>query len=283
MTDITVLSRTKCTLGEGPLWHPERGTFFWFDIMGRKLFEHDGTEERHWEFDRCVSAAGWVDRAKLLVATARDLVLFDVETGQEEHVIDMEADNEATRSNDGRADPFGGFWIGTMGYELEEGYGAFYRFYKGELRQLYSSVSIPNATCFAPDRRTAFFTDTAVGVIRRVKLDDDGWPDGEPEDWLDLDAEGLRPDGAVIDTEGNLWCAQYGHSVVTCHDPSGSMLRKIELPTANITCPAFGGPGLTRLFATSAGQGRPEDDGQAGCTFAVDLGVKGQAEHRVLL
>lgn len=283
MTDITVLSRTKCTLGEGPLWHPERGTFFWFDIMGRKLFEHDGEQERHWEFDRCVSAAGWVDRSKLLVATARDLVLFDVETGQEEHVIDMEADNPATRSNDGRADPYGGFWIGTMGYELEEGAGAFYRFYKGELRQLFPSISIPNATCFAPDGRTAFFTDTTVGVIRRVALDGEGWPDGEPEDWLDLDSAGLRPDGAVIDAEGNLWCAQYGHSVVTCYDPSGSLLRTVDLPTPNITCPAFGGPGLTRLFATSAGQNRPPEDTHAGCTFAVDLGVKGQAEHQVTL
>lgn len=283
MTEISVLSPTPCKLGEGPLWHPERETLFWFDILGHRLYEHDGTTERHWQFDRAVSAAGWVDRSRLLVASSRDLFLFDLDSGQETSVVALEADNPLTRSNDGRADPFGGFWIGTMGYELEQGAGTFYRFHKGELRRLYREVSVPNATCFSVDGRTAYFTDTGLGVIRRVALDGEGWPEGEPEDWLDLAAEGLRPDGAVIDMEGNLWCAQYGHSVVTCHDPSGALLRRVALPTANITCPAFGGAGRTRLFATSAAQGRPSDDLHAGGVFAVDLDVAGQAEHRVKL
>ncbi|MFZ7092899.1 SMP-30/gluconolactonase/LRE family protein [Primorskyibacter sp. 2E233] len=278
-----VLSDTICELGEGPLWHPERETFFWFDIMGRKLYEHDGKVQRHWQFDREVSAAGWVDRTHLLIATARDLILFDLETGQESHLVDLEADNPGTRSNDGRADPQGGFWIGTMGYGLEPGIGAIYRFYKGELRQLYPGISIPNAICFTPDRRHAYFADTGDKIIRKVALGADGWPDGAPQVWLDLGAEGLNPDGAVVDAEGNFWNAQWGAGRVACYRPDGSFEAAFKLPATQTTCPAFGGPGLMRMLVTSAAGGAPEGETGAGKTYVIDLLARGQQEHRVIL
>lgn len=283
MTEHAVLSRTKCTLGEGPLWHPGRGTLLWFDILGHTLFEHDGEAERSWPLDRAASAAGWVDDDRLLIATERDLSLFDLSTGQQESLVPLEADTPATRSNDGRADPMGGFWIGTMGYQAEPGAGAIYRYFRGELRCLYPGISIPNATCFSPDGGSAFFTDLPTGVIQRIALDAEGWPKGTPEPWLDLSAEGLNPDGAVIDAEGNLWSAQWGAGRVACYDPAGTFLRALDLPTPQTTCPAFGGPDLTRLYVTSAAEGRPAEDSFAGCTFAVEPCVRGQAEHRVLL
>lgn len=283
MTEAKTLSTTRCLLGEGALWHPERGSFFWFDILGHRLYEHDGTQERHWQFDRAVSAAGWVTRDRLLIASARDLFLFDLTTGSEAHVCDLEADNPLTRSNDGRADPQGGFWIGTMGYRLERDAGAIYRWYKGELRRLYAPVTIPNAICFSPDGRFAYFTDTPTRMIRRVALDVDGWPDGEPEDWLDLNPENLTPDGAVTDDAGNFWNAQWNASRVACYDPHGTFVTSLPLPTPQITCPAFGGADLSRLMVTSAAEGRPEADAQAGRTFVFETGAMGRAEPRVIL
>ncbi|WP_418595421.1 SMP-30/gluconolactonase/LRE family protein [Ponticoccus sp. (in: a-proteobacteria)] len=283
MTDDGVLSRTKCALGEGPLWHPERQTLFWFDILGHRLFEHDGTAERSWPLDRAASAAGWVDRDRLLIATETDLCLFDLATGKADSLVPLEADNPGTRSNDGRADPYGGFWIGTMGHAGEAGAGAIYRYHGGELRVLYPGISIPNATCFSPDGQFAFFTDLPTGVIQRVALDAEGWPKGTPFPWLDLSGEGLNPDGAVIDAQGNLWSAQWGAGRVACYDPEGRFLRALDLPTPQTTCPAFGGAELSRLFVTSAAEGRPAEDRLAGCTFTLEPGLRGQAEHRVIL
>lgn len=283
MPDFTTLSTTRCILGEGALWHPERGSFLWFDILGHRLYEHDGEAQRHWQFDRAVSAAGWIDRTRLLIASSRDLFVFDLEAGTEDHVADLEPDNPATRSNDGRADPQGGFWIGTMGYHGEPGAGAFYRFYKGELRKLYDDVSIPNATCFSPDGRYAYFTDTPTRVIRRVTLDPEGWPDADPEDWLDLTAEGLNPDGAVTDADGNLWNAQWNAARVACYTPGGTFLRSMPLPTPQTTCPCFGGTDLTLLLVTTAAEDRPEEDTAAGNTFVFETDVKGRAEPRVRL
>lgn len=277
-----VFSDTVCTLGEGAFWHPERAQFFWFDILGKKLLTRSGDDEQVWQFDNCVSAAGWVDRDTLIMASASGLWRFEIETGRREKLIDLEADNPVTRSNDGRADPQGGFWIGTMGYNAEPGAGAIYRFYRGELRKLFDKITISNAICFGPDGDTAYFTDTKDGCVMRVTLDADGWPDGDPQVYLDLRNEELGADGAVIDAHGNFWNAQWGASRVACYAPNGTLIETRAVPTPQASCPCFGGSDLSTLFVTTAADGLSGDD-MAGKTFAIDTNVTGQPEHQVIL
>lgn len=279
---------TSCMLGEGPLWHPVRGQLFWFDILGRRLLTREGGTTRTWAFDRLVSAAGWVDRDRLLIASETDLFLFDLVAGTSETVCPLEADTPGTRSNDGRADPWGGFWIGTMGKGAEPGAGAIYRWHRGELRRLHNDISIPNSICFSPDRHFAYFTDTSTRIIRRQGLDlATGWPSGAAEDWLDLRSEGLNPDGSVTDADGNLWNAQWGARRVACYSPEGRFLRAVSFPARHTSCPAFGGDGLSTLFCTSAREHlSPEilaSEPQNGQTFAADDVGTGLAEHQVIL
>ena len=268
----------QCQLGEGPLWHPTRNQLFWFDILGHRLH----TKGKHWQFDTYVSAAGWVDDDTLIVASAKALHRFDITTGEHSEICGLEADNSVTRSNDGRADPQGGFWIGTIGINAEEDTGAIYRFYKGELRQLFAPITISNAICFAPDGKTAYFTDTPTQKIMRVSLDADGWPNAEPELHLDLCGTDDRPDGAVIDQEGNMWNAQWGRGRVAGYKPDGTFIKAFEFPAPQTTCPSFGGKDLTTLFCTSAATGLPENDTN-GKTFQTETDIKGQAEHQVIL
>ncbi|WFE75646.1 SMP-30/gluconolactonase/LRE family protein [Roseinatronobacter sp. S2] len=276
---MTPINDIRCTLGEGPLWHPERAEFFWFDILGGKLHSLN----RSWTFDEYVSAAGWVDRNTLLVASETRLFVFDLETGGQRDLCPLEADNRITRSNDGRADPQGGFWIGTMGKHAEHGAGAIWRWYRGELRKLFGDISIPNAICFAPDGRSACFTDTPTRRIMRVGLDAQGWPAGTPECWLDLNADGYNPDGAVFDAAGNFWLAQWGAGRVACYGPDGAFLRAVSFPASHTSCPAFGGPDLTDLYCTTAREGHATPAPLDGATFCVPDVGKGLQEHRVVL
>ena len=280
---VETISEVACTLGEGAFWHPERASFFWVDILGKRLYEHDGVSVRLREFDRCVSAMGWIDSDTLLLATETDLVRFDLGSGASERLVALEADNATTRSNDGRADPQGGFWIGTMGFDAEHGAGAIYRFYKGELRRLYDGMSVPNAICFAPDGASACFTDTPTRIVRRVALDAEGWPKGEAEDWLDLNEGGWNPDGAVIDAEGKFWNAQWGGARVACYDKQGRFLHAVDVPATQSSCPCFGGEDMTLLHVTTAADGAPSEDRFAGMTFRIGTDTVGQAEHRVIL
>jgi sugar lactone lactonase YvrE len=276
-----------CQLGEGPLWHPERGQLFWFDILGQRLMTRQGDTPREWSFPGNVSAAGSTSRDTLLVASETALHHLDLATGKTEDLAPLEADNPRTRSNDGRADPMGGFWIGTMGKHAEPGLGAIYRYYKGEIRKLFAPITIPNAIAFAPDGLTATFADTRAGTVMRTRLDRDGWPKGDPETFLDLRPEHLNPDGAVFDAEGNLWLAEWGAARVSSYAPDAHRLHSISFPAQHTSCPAFGGPGLTTLFCTSALQGVSQEDRGAyplsGQTFAAEGIARGLPEHRVIL
>ncbi|RME15486.1 MAG: SMP-30/gluconolactonase/LRE family protein, partial [Alphaproteobacteria bacterium] len=241
MSEVDVFDDRVCALGEGPLWHPERGQLFWFDILGKRLLSRDGDRALAWEFDEHVSAAGWIDAEALLIASETGLWRFDIATGARRRLAALEAGNPATRSNDGRADPFGGFWIGTMGKAAEPGLGAIWRYFRGRLERLFSGLTIPNAICFSPDGRWAFFADTPTRLIRRVALDGEGWPRGRPEALVDLATAGLNPDGAVTDAEGALWVAQWGAGRVARFDAEGRFLSALDLPAAQVSCPAFGG------------------------------------------
>ena len=279
-----IFDDTICLLGEGPLWHPERKQLFWFDIMGRTLH----TKGRHWGFDNFVSAAGWLDHDHLLVASSLALSRFNLTTGVSEIICPLEADNPVTRSNDGRADPYGGFWIGTMGIKAEAGAGSIWRYYKGELRRLFADITVSNAICFAPDGTTAYFSDTRTQLIMRQRLDPrDGWPVGDPQVHIDLRGTAIWPDGAVVDAAGNLWNAQWQSARVATYDPDGKYLFDTPFPASQTTCPAFGGPQLSTLFCTSAAVGLPQshiaEHPASGRTFGIETRHKGQREHRVIL
>ncbi|SIT17251.1 Sugar lactone lactonase YvrE [Roseivivax lentus] len=278
-----IFSDTICALGEGALWHPEEEALYWVDILGKRLFRHDGRRQRDWRFEEHISAAGWIDEGRLLIASETALFVWDTEREAREDIVPLEADRPDTRSNDGRADPWGGFWISTMRKDKTGADGAIYRFLRGEVHRLYSGLEIPNAICFAPGGAYAYFCDTRAGVIRRVTLDDDGWPAGDPVDFVDLSGEGLKPDGAVVDSQGNLWNAQIGAGRVACYSPDGAFMTAIGLPAGRVTCPAFGGRDLSVLYVTSAADGAAEDDRLSGATFAVPTGFKGQRAHRVVL
>jgi len=282
-----IYDERACTLGEGPLWHPERSQLFWFDIVEQKMLSRKEGRPLEWVFDRMVSAAGIIDEDRLLIATETDLRIFALSSGKSSSLCDLEADNSTTRSNDGRADPQGGFWIGTMGKKAQPHAGSIWRWYRGEMRRLYCGISITNSICFTPDGTSAFFADTATSRVMRVALNRNGWPIGEPELYLDLAPENLNPDGAVIDSSGKMWLAQWGAARVASYAPDGAFLTSIAVNAPHTSCPAFGGHDLSTLYVTTALQdlsaASRSAHPQAGCVFSFAAVAQGTPEHRVKL
>ncbi|MEM9583336.1 MAG: SMP-30/gluconolactonase/LRE family protein [Pseudomonadota bacterium] len=279
-----VYDQNPCVLGEGPLWHPDRNQLFWFDIIQKRMHSKD---DQFWQFDEHVSAAGWIDIDHLLIASETALIKFNLETGTQTEICALEAESPDTRSNDGRADPWGGFWIGTMAKDGIGPRGAIYRYYLGELRQLFAPVMISNAIAFAPDKSCAYWADTAAAKVFAVSLDHDGWPAAAPTVFLDMKQHGLNPDGAIVAADGSYLNAQWGASRVARYSPDGLFIEAFNFPTSHITCPAFAGPDLSLLVATSARQGleaqQLEAEPLAGQTFCVETDIKGLPEYQVLL
>lgn len=282
----TLWDRRACELGEGPLWHPERDTLFWFDIPQHQLLWRGPSGPGDIALPQSFSAAARVDRDQLIMASETGLWLFDINSQTLEKLCALDAENPVTRSNDGRADPHGGFWIGSMGKNFEPGVGGIWRYYKGEIRQLFHGLTVANSICFSPEGDWAYFTDTPTRKVMRVELDPSGWPKETPELFLDLSAPELFPDGAVTDLQGRFWVALWNSYRVGVFE-NGREIARVELPAKLIACPAFGGPDMSLLFITTARTGLSEkrlnETPTHGMTFRADTGFQGRAEPCVLL
>ena len=283
---VTIFDPTPCALGEGPLF--AHGRLFWFDILNRRLHARapGDAEAATWSFDEMFSAAGTLPDGELLLASETGLWRFSPDTGAPERLMPLEADNPVTRSNDGRADRQGGFWIGTMGKGAETGAGSIWRFHKGDLRRLVENVTVSNAICFAPDGTRGYYADTGTRKIMTLPLDADGWPAAEATPFFDFAALSAFPDGAVTDAEGALWVALWGSAKAVRIRPDGALDTEIALPARQPTCPAFGAD-LTTLYLTSARQGLDEaaltERPASGNVFATTVPVAGLAEPTVIL
>jgi sugar lactone lactonase YvrE len=221
----------------------------------------------------------------ILIAAARGLISFSPETGIRTPLIDIESGNALTRANDSRVAPGNAIWFGTMGRKLEADFGAYYHlaFPSMSASDLFRPITIPNATCFSTDGKQAYFCDTSRQKILTCMIDKDtGLPASPPEIFVDLSADGLNPDGAVIDSAGRLWNAQWGAGRVACYDSKGRFVDAIKLPASQLTCPCFGGADFKTLYVTSASEGISAGaEPLAGAVFAIEMDIPGLAERRI--
>jgi sugar lactone lactonase YvrE len=287
---VSTLSDHVCELGEGPTYEPHSDALFWFDIVNGRLIEQalSGGPAKVHTLGQMASALAVIDGERQLIASETGLHVRDIATGKLTLHTPIEANNTATRSNDARVHPCGALWVSTMGKKAQKGAGAIYWFFKGELRTLFSGISIPNSIAFSSDGAMAYFTDSATGLIMRTACDPGtGLPLGEPMVFADRGGGAGDHDGSVVDIDGTLWNARWGEGRVTAYAPDGRLLRSIAMPVGQPTCPAFVGKNADRLAVTSAWAGLDETQRaaqpDAGKTFLLDLPVRGRFEPRVLI
>jgi sugar lactone lactonase YvrE len=148
VTQVNVFDAGVCSLGEGALWHPTRNQFFWFDINNNALFSQDEGTRIRWDFDANVTAAGWVNDTQLIIAHETSLLLFNVETRESEKVVDLEAADPITRSNDGRADPWGGILDWNHGQKTRKRCRCHLSILSRRIAHTISAMDNPECTMF---------------------------------------------------------------------------------------------------------------------------------------
>ena len=287
--EYRIAFQVRDELGEGPVFDERRNLLFWCDIKSWSLHIGDIAtgSVRSIGFGEPVSAVFLTEGPYILIAAARGLISFSPETGIRTPLIDIESGNALTRANDSRVAPGNAIWFGTMGRKLEADFGAYYHlaFPSMSASDLFRPITIPNATCFSPDGKQAYFCDTSRQQILTCMIDEDtGLPASPPEIFVDLSADGLNPDGAVIDSAGRLWNAQWGAGRVACYDSKGRFVDAIKLPASQLTCPCFGGADFKTLYVTSASEGISAGaEPLAGAVFAIEMDIPGLAERRITL
>lgn len=274
-------------LGEGPGYDPLTNTVWWFDILNGLLIEKswpDGTLQVH-ELGMKASALAVIDRERQLVISEHGIFVRTRATGKLTLHHPLEADNPVTRSNDARVHPSGSFWIGTMGKKAEAGAGSIWWYREGEVRKLYPDISITNSICFSADGRVAYFADTAKNIIWRVDTDPEtGLPISEKSVFHHRTDRGGF-DGSVMDAEGTLWNACWGAGQIHAYSPQGRLIRSIDVPASQPSCPAFVGPNSDQILVTTAQEGMSAAqlaaDPHAGKVLLLDIAVAGRFDPQV--
>jgi sugar lactone lactonase YvrE len=273
---IEPINEIRAELGEGPVWHG--GELIWIDIEGRSV--HVG--ERVFALPERVGCA-WpcAQSEHLICGLESGLAFLDLASGRLEPIVDPEPEFPTTRFNDGKCDPRGRFWAGTMDMDEEQALGSLYMLDAGgNLRRQWQGVTVSNGLAWDPDGTTFYYIDSPTREVAAFDYDAESGGLTNRRVAIPIpDGEGF-PDGMTIDAEGMLWIALWGGWGVVRYDPKGGeRLGKIDLPVEKVTSCCFGGTNLDELYVTTAriGLGEAELAAQphAGGVFRIDAGVPG--------
>ncbi|MDR5786468.1 MULTISPECIES: SMP-30/gluconolactonase/LRE family protein [unclassified Caballeronia] len=274
-----LLIDSQCSLGEGATWCAASGRFWWTDIEGKKLWRYDPRDGASESFDmpeRLACFTPCADARFLLLGLASRLAFHEIATGKIETIMEVEADLP-TRLNDGRCDREGRFVFGTK-HDVDDAQpvGAFYRLNADlSLEKLpLGNCAISNSIGFSPDGATMYYCDSPT---RQIRVCDYPTFDNDRVFVELTDATGV-PDGSIVDADGGLWNAQWGGARVVRYESDGRETARIDVPSAQPSCAAFGGADFGTLYVTTARIGLGETDAHAGGVFVATPGARGIAE-----
>jgi sugar lactone lactonase YvrE len=276
----------RALLGEGSLWDSAKKCLYWVDILGRtvNVFDPATGRNRTLHVSQDVGTVVPSKSGDLMIALRDGFARLEIESGAV--VMMAEIKKEGIRFNDGKCDPAGRFWAGTVADDETQGAGALYCLDADlTVRTMIDHVTISNGLVWSSDAKRFYYIDTPTCEVAAFDYDVDSGNLANRKTAIKIDKSLGLPDGMAIDEEDMVWIAHWGGGQVTRWDPqTGKLLDRIDVPGAGlVTSCAFGGPGLDELFITSASVGLTDDQKKvqtlAGGIFRIKLNVKGVAAH----
>ncbi|CAK8697077.1 regucalcin-like [Clavelina lepadiformis] len=287
---VQLVHKTECGIGEGPHWDDLTNTLLYVDIPASLVYRWDPVTSQLKSCvvkDRSVGAVVPRKKGGLVVAAGHRFAFLDETTGEMETIQECNKEFPHSRFNDGKCDPAGRFWAGTMGLEQKPAHprpkeGSLYCLDNDHsVKKTVSPVDISNGLSWSHDKRTMYYCDTLRFTIDAYDYDITTGNISNMREvcHFDRNTDGF-PDGHAIDVDGNLWVAMFSTSLILKLDPrTGQKLETIKVSDTALktTSVCFGGPNLDELYVTSA-RNSPLMDGEdlSGALFKItELGTKG--------
>lgn len=275
----------RAVLGECPLWCVREQVLWWVDILAPSINRFDPATGQNTAIavDEHIGCIGLREKGGFIAGMRSGIWLLDAAGRKERFVANPQADTSQSRFNDGRVDPWGRFWAGTMYEPRDRADAALYRVDETlACIRMAGDVIVSNGVAFSPDLRTAYHADTRSHVVYRYPMDPQTGKIGEREVFLKFPQGHGRPDGAAVDVEGCYWSALFDGGRIARFSPQGRLLAEYRLPARCPTMCAFGGEDLRTLYVTTARHERGEEELAAfplsGDLFAMRVDVAGQPE-----
>lgn len=286
--EAAIAVRDSATLGEGSLWDADRRVLYWVDISARTLHTFDPAtgENTSVSTTEQVTTVVPVTNNEVLAGMETCVARLNPTTGEVYERYPLEHDIPENRCNDGKCDPQGRFWIGTMSTVKRSGTASVYRMnHDYTIERVFGGVTTSNGIVWNADQTRMYYIDTPTRRIDSFAYDAESGAVDQRETLVEVPEELGKPDGMSIDSEGRLWVAMfYGACVTVWDSQTGAFLEKIDVPAKNVTSVAFGGDTMNTLYVTTATVGMSDADRErypdAGCLFSFETTVTGTAPHR---
>ncbi len=261
---------------------------YWVDIANHRLqrWHPETSDYRRWSLPSEIGSFALRERCGAedgaVVALRNGFHLLDLGSNALTPLHDPEPEKEENRFNDGKCDPAGRFWAGTMG-DGDAPTAALYRLDPdGACHTVRTGVKISNGLGWSPDGATMVYTDTPLRTI--VAFDFDVETGTLSRERVFATVQDGFPDGLTVDSEGFVWSAIWDGWRIDRFAPDGSLERSVRLPVQRPTSCTFGGADLTELFITSAKDGLSDaelsEQPEAGHLFRVQTQVAGLPAFR---
>ena len=278
MTTAQPLLHAQARLGEGAIWDTRAQMLWWVDITSRELHRFDPatTRDHVWAMPSTIGTVVPRARGGVVVALKNIIAAFDPETATLTTLAGIDQPDQ--RFNDGKCDPAGRLWVGTIDFNETPNVAALYRLDERGINSQIPGITISNGIVWSRDGRTCWYIDTPTRRVDAFDYDVTSGRLSNRRPAVIFPAGDFYPDGMSIDANGHLWVAMWGGGCVLHCDPvSGRILGRIDVPGArNITSCAFGGTNLDTLYITSS-RGDKTDQAlpSAGDLFVANPGVRG--------
>lgn len=253
-------------LGEGVLWRASDETVWWTDILSKLLYRLNWADHTVTVFETPyrLTAFSFLEGTDdiLLAAFDEGIAYFEPVTGRHEWLDRPGELGRGVRLNDGRTDPQGRFWVGSMAErDLQEDELPPGRLYcvgtDEKLMPVRDGIHISNGLGWAPDGTAIYIADSPTGTISRADFEPETGRPGLFSPFVRI--EDASPDGACVDAQGCYWSALWGGSCVNRYSAAGKLDLSLTLSCPQPTCACFGGPDLDHLIVTSARDGLEDE------------------------
>ena len=282
-----LFSDYSCELGEGPFWDSKKSRLHWVDIIGEKIISQnlDGSNIHALEVDGNPGCVVFSDDGTMVAGVDNQISSLDGD-GNLLKVLADTNEGSGLRFNDGKCDPSGRFWVGSMDRKEKNRLGSLYSWNSIEgLVNREQGVTVSNGMGWSPDNALFYYIDSPT---RKVSVYDFDLLTGgikNKRTFISFSEEDGFPDGMTIDADGRLWVAFWGGSKIMCIDAQSKRVEEVlQFPVSKITSCAFGGEQMDQLFVTSAKvQVSEVDEPMAGKTFVIELGITGIPSYQVVI
>lgn len=272
----------QALLGEGAYWNDLTQTFWWIDIEGRKFCIYNPLTHTNALFPLSTRPGTAVPSStgNAIIATEDGVIDFNLEAKEYTLINPLEVENKENRLNDGKCDPAGRLWVGSMNYNTTDDTGSLYRLDSGVSTKILSNITISNGIVWSKDGSIMYYIDTPTAKIMAYNFDVESGEISHPRVAVEVPETLGYPDGMAIDENDHLWVGMWNGNAVINFDPiSGDIIQSIKVPAHNVTACAFGGSDMKTLYITTARVDMSEEELKAlplsGSIFSCVPGVKG--------